>query len=123
MDWKSIGWWSGWKPPLSVGCKPIKTLHPGALKLLQNKILITVRSLTMVLQVQPDLFIVDAARTPCPITNAPKMTAVITLAQLRILLQQPAGTAPLQPLHQIRDAQSGRIADMQMNMIPAHHTF
>ena len=73
----------------------------------------------MMLQILVDDLVGDLTGAPGSITNTPKMTASVTLLQRGILLQELAGTATLDPAHDLTDRMLGRIRQVQVHVIAA----
>ena len=73
----------------------------------------------MMLQILVHHRVGNLASAPSSIANTPKMTPSVTLLQRGILLQELAGTATLDPAHDLTDGVLGRIRQMQVHVIAA----
>ena len=71
------------------------------------------------LQIRVDDLLGDRTGTPSSIAYTPKMTASVALLQRRILLQELARTAPLDPAHDLTDRVLRGIRQMQVHVIAA----
>ena len=62
------------------------------------------------------------SRTPCSISDCPKVPAPIPLLKQWVFFLKSTRTSPLQPLHQIAYRFRRRIFNMDMHMIFAHYS-
>src|SRR6267378_7073 len=88
-----------------------------------NIIAICITRLTVMFKVFLNHFIGYIARTPCPISYRPKMSAPISLTQFRIFFLEPSGCPSLQSFHKVTKGKTGPIFNMDMHMIFTYYSF
>ena len=117
MDWKSIGLMTteSW----GFGSSRLKACS--ARTSFQDEIPRIIRTLSvpMMLQILVDNLLGDLAGTPGPVADPPEVPAPVALLQRRILLQEPARRAPLDPAHDLAERVLRRIRQVQVHMIGA----